>query len=100
MSTRSYLIDAEDNVNGLQRRIGGMVTCSVDGLSKIAAGLPAFNSANLFAVSATMSIRHCSFFCSSGMFTLSVMHTRWRRAQRSRASPFLADASAPPRAAA
>jgi hypothetical protein len=29
-------------------------------------------SANLFAVSATMSIRRCSFFCSSGMFTLSV----------------------------
>ena len=26
------------------------------------------------------------------MFTLSVTHTRWRRARRSRASPFLADA--------
>jgi hypothetical protein len=30
------------------------------------------NSANLFAVSVTMSIRRCSLLCNSGMFTLSV----------------------------
>jgi hypothetical protein len=29
-------------------------------------------SANLFAVSVTMSILRCSLFCSSGIFTLSV----------------------------
>ena len=32
----------------------------------------ALTSASLFAVSATMSIRCCSFSCRSGIFTLSV----------------------------
>ena len=53
-------------------------------LRKIAAVLPSPKrptSANLFAVSATMSIRRCSFFCGSGMFTLFV--TRYALPTRS-----------------
>jgi hypothetical protein len=66
-----------------------VVACEAHGVFRVLDGdrsllsycARALNSANLFAVSVTMSILRCSLPCSSGMFTLSV--TRYALPTRS-----------------